>query len=248
MIFTGLCDGKAHVFSLDGALLRSEEPNSLEGIVGGESLGESLGEDVQVDWSPERSMAALISERSDTVWLYRASDQSLSRLDGEEPRSDNLPWESATWGSHWSPDSLMLLLSERYGGSCGLYFYEAFLLVDASSGATREVVSGDAVDRVCGTTVEWSADGEWWWIEAYTGRGTWSNKATPLYGRDGLSAPHGYSRQLRIYDRNGSLAHVFRAELEHWQAGSTHRAGWSPDGRWLAIGGRNASVSCRCGH
>ena len=248
LIFTGLCDGKAHVFSLDGALLRSEEPNSLEGIVGGESLGESLGEDVQVDWSPDRSMAALVSERGDAVWLYRASDQSLSRLDGEEPRSDNLPWESATWGSHWSPDSRMLLLSERYGGSCGLYFYEAFLLVDASSGATREVVSGDAVDRVCGTTVEWSADGEWWWIEVFTGKGTWLNEDAQVYGRDGLSAPHGYSRQLRIYDRNGSLAHVFRAELGQWEAGSTHRAGWSPDGSWLAIGARDASVSCRCGH
>ena len=246
LIFTGLCDGTAHVFSLDGRLLRSEEPNSLDGIVG----GESLGEDVKVDWSPDRSMAALISGQDDTVWLYRASDQSLSRLDGEEPRSDNLPWESATWGSHWSPDSRMLLLSERYGGACGLYFYDAFLLVDASSGATREVVQGDAVSRVCGTTVEWSADGQWWWIEVFSsaGGGRWPYGGARVYGRDGLSMPHGYSRQLQIYDRGGSLAHVFRAEHEQWEAGSTQRAGWSPDGSWLAIGGREYSGSCHCGH
>ena len=246
LIFTGLCDGNAHVFSLDGTLLHSEELNSLDGIVG----GESLGEDVEVDWSPDRSMAALISGQDDTVWLYRASEQSLSRLDGGEPRSDEGPWRLPTWHSHWSPDGRTLLLDRRYGGSCGLYFYAAFLLVDASSGATRELVPGGAVNRVCGTTVEWSADGEWWWIEVFAsaGGGAWPYGDTQVYGRDGLSAPRGYSRHLRIYDRSGSLAHVFRIELAQWQAGSTHRAGWSPDGSWLAIGGRKASVSCRCGH
>ena len=245
LVFKGMCDGMAHVFDLSGELLRSEPRDDWHRNGAAVGLSE-VTSSLWVDWSPDRSMAAAAaSDDERAVWLYRASTQRSERLDLP------LSHEWSRWASSWSPDGESLLLIDQVRTGCGAASYEAIWLVEPDSGMARQVGSGWPAARVCGTGVKWSADGEWWWLETHGssrvyGAGPGGGGAS--HAQDGLAAPNGYAARLRIYDRWGSPAQVFRTELERWEAAGMHRASWSSDGRWLVIGGRDTGVWCRCGH
>ena len=244
LVFKGMCDGMVHVFDLSGRLLRSELRNGW--YPNGAAVGLSeITSNVWVEWSPDRSLAVVTSGHERAAWLYRAASQRA------EPLDVPLSHEWSGWASSWSPDGEILILANQIRTGCGAASYEAVWLMEPDSGAARPVRRGWPAQRVCGTGIEWSADGEWWWVETYGASrvyGEGVNVSGASYGQDGLAAPNGKAAQLRIYDRQGSLAYMFRTELESWDAAGTHRAAWSSDGRWLAIGGQNTGVWCRCGH
>lgn len=244
LIFEGMCDGMAHVFDLSGTLLRSEPRSGRHRSGAAFGLNE-ITSGVRAEWSPDRSLAIVTSRHERAAWLYRASSQRSELLDIPLSRG------RSEWASSWSPDDETLALIDQLDSGCGVAYYEAVWLVEPASGAARQVSLSWPTARVCGTDVEWSADGEWWWIETHGASRVYGeevNVSGASYGQDGLAAPNGYAAQLRIYDQQGSLAHMFRTELESWDVAGTHRAAWSSDGRWLAIGGRNTGVWCRCGH
>ena len=242
--FEGMCDGMAHVFDLSGTLLRSEPRSGRHHSGAAFGLNE-ITSGVWAEWSPDRSLAIVTSRDERAAWLYRAASQRA------EPLDVPLSHEWSEWASSWSPDGEILILVDQIRTGCGAASYEAVWLVEPDSGAARHVSRGWPAQRVCGTGIEWSGDGEWWWVETYGSSrvyGEGVNVSGARYGQDGLAAPNGKAAQLRIYDRQGSLAYMFRTELESWDAAGTHRAAWSSDGWWLAIGGRNTGVWCRCGH
>ena len=244
LVFQGMCDGLAHVFDLSGRLLRSEPRSDWHPNGAAVGLSE-ITSNLWVEWSPDRSLAAVTSRHERSAWLYRASTQQSERLDLP------LSHEWSRWAPAWSPDGERLLLIDQVRTGCGEASYEAVWLVEPESGAARRVGSGWPAARVCGTGIKWSTDSEWWWMETHGAARSSGERAGgggASYGIDGLAAPNGYAAQLRIYDRQGSPAHVFRTELERWDAPGTHRASWSSDGRWLVIGGRDTGVGCRCGH
>ena len=243
LIFEGMCDGMAHVFDLSGTLLRSEPRSGRHPDGAAFGLSE-ITSNVRVEWSPDRSLAIVTSGRGRAAWLYRAASQRAEPLDIPPGH------EQSEWASSWSPDGEILALIDQLHSGCGAAYYKAVWLVEPGSGAARHVNLGWPAARICGTGIGWSADGEWWWIETHGASGAYREGVSvseASYGTDGLVAPNGHAAQLRIYDRQGSLAHMFRTELESWDLAGTHRAAWSSDGRWLAIGGRDTGVWCRCG-
>ena len=100
---------------------------------------------------------------------------------------------------------------------------------------------------VCGGRTNWSPNGERFTVEL---REYYERRGEEWYRRDGLAgfASGDVGSQIRIYDRAGNFARSFRT-LGGGSLNSVMEAKWSPDGRWLAVGGRTPSpVECSLGH
>ena len=100
---------------------------------------------------------------------------------------------------------------------------------------------------VCGGRTNWSPDGEYFTVEL---REYYERRGEESYRRDGLAGftSEDVGSQIRIYDRAGNFVRSFRT-LGGGSLNSVMEAKWSPDGRWLAVGGRTPSpLECGPGH
>ena len=100
---------------------------------------------------------------------------------------------------------------------------------------------------VCGGRTNWSPDGEYFTVEL---REYYERRGEEWYRRDGLAGftSEDVGSQIRIYDRAGHFVRSFRT-LGGGGLNSVMEAKWSPDGRWLAVGGRTPSpLECDPGH
>ena len=100
---------------------------------------------------------------------------------------------------------------------------------------------------VCGGRTNWSPDGERFTVEL---REYYEQRGEEWYRRDGLAgfAFGDVGSQIQIYDRAGNFVRSFRT-LGGGSGNSAMEAKWSPDGQWLAVGGRTPSpLECSLGH
>ena len=100
---------------------------------------------------------------------------------------------------------------------------------------------------VCGGRTNWSPDGERFTVEL---REYYEQRGEERYRRDGLAgfAFGDVGSQIQIYDRAGNFVRSFRT-LGGGSLNSVMEAKWSPDGQWLAVGGRTPSpLECSLGH
>lgn len=129
-------------------------------------------------------------------------------------------------------------------------------VVDVASGAAADVdlrietedwnPSG-AHGYVCGGGLNWSPDGERFTVEI---REFHEQQGGEWYRRDGLAAfAFGeVGSQIQVYDRSGEFVRAFRT-LGAGPHSSAMMGEWSPDGRWLAIGGHSLwSAECSLEH
>lgn len=95
-------------------------------------------------------------------------------------------------------------------------------------------VSAESLDRhVCGGPWDWSSDGEHFVFLSYEA----NEQPDGLDGGQRLAG-------LRIYGRGGALMQSYRTLVEWRRVRQTQ---WSPDDRWLAVGGRQLGEwECNC--
>ena len=205
-----------------------------------------LRREAWLDWSPDQSYAFVgrgsSSEPEDNrAWLYRASDESLTEI----PHSEG--GRHLVQDAHWSPRSDAFLLKDL--GAPGAESIAGLWLVHVDPLSTaaiqRDGFDGFACGNRGGSRSEWRRGGDELLIELFDHIEYWSEDDQPMaYAPDGLAARHGMTGQIRIYDRQGELLHIFRTHPELVSLYSDRRAEQSSDGRWLALGPHGRGPGC----
>lgn len=135
------------------------------------------------------------------------------------------------WGRASAPTGRRVIARFSDGGYAELPLYAVELDARERAAADVEVESLD--QRVCGGPWNWSPDGEHFVFLSY--EANWYPT-----GLDGEQR----SALLRIYGRAGALMQSYRTLVELRRVS---QARWSPDGRWLAVGGRQLGEwECNC--
>ena len=178
-------------------------------------------------WSPD-GRYAVFAPNGGALLLYDSVIDSLRELDFIPPPGiANAGWH---WDIFWSPAGGRFVVA--IGGWEILQAADTpvwLVEVDALA-ATNVKLLGELVGSDIGASIFWSPDGNAFWIHA---RGSLGEES---WWRDGLAAvvnsDGGFEiTQLQRFDRRGRLTAALRTQ------GRDLIPRWSPDGRWLALGG-----------
>lgn len=240
VVFRDPRDGAEYAFTLNGEALPSAPSADREMHDRAAALQERVG-DASVYWSPNGAHAVVVEQPGNDVLLFRAADESLEEI--------SLPLSGA-WGrfrgewhvnARWSPRSDAFLATIRTG--LFLSTLGAVFAVQLNPVLVQEAPLDGLDTSVCNGALEWSPDGRWFQIEVHEFGRWWDVDSME---REGVVKG---VRQIRVYDRLGELSRVFRMVVGQpaWGFPSRHRATWSPDGEWLAIGRQDRHELCYVG-
>ena len=140
------------------------------------------------------------------------------------------------WDFYWSNNNQVAVFWRT-----GITYVAAALLIDLSTVAAVPLPIGSVRTWPCYPTGGWSPDGTMFQIEfeAFS-----SYEQLEELWIDGTAAPGGEIAQRQIVNSVGEPLAVMRA-LAHLEfTEPAHIAGWSPDGRLLAIGGHQELHHC----
>ena len=229
------------VFSLDGDYLGLEPFSNPFGDVEGAELvrsadeGEQLGQRLTLLWSPSEQYAVVIDREQTMIWLYDADGHQLRVVTLDTNRSDmarkwrlHLPrglelehWgHSIRWVIRWLNDNTAMVMPRiAYDDIL------AVLLLNVATNSTSVLELGSTAKWPCQETGSWRPDGQ----------------AFQVTVRGGLGYPYLWSGQrqmfqIMILDLEGSNTDVIHSVGSDWRAGPPHRAAWSPENEWFAIG------------
>ena len=194
---------------------------------------------------PLDGVRTLISDRqSGALWLFDAASGRLREIIAALPpeHRQNLRVVVSV-----APGAERLVM-HRYGGFWPSDTHLVELLPPYPTTVVAFVPS-----QICGQRWNWSSDGEQFTAEADAG---WGGEFTA--GPDGLTTEwrglYGRERvsQIRFFDRTGEMLSALRTfyapQDRAWPGRRLMEAKWSPDGRWLAIGGHPARECTTLGH
>ena len=201
----------------------------------GERIRACLSNDV---WRLDGGRTLISDRQSGAVWLFDAVSGRTTEIVAALPVEDRLNLRVVVSAA---PDAAHLIVHRHNG----LWALDAHL-VELSPPYRAEVLP--AASWICGQHWNWSPDGEQ--FTAMAGSGSVGETAV---GPDGLmterSGRHGRDRvaQIRFLDQTGEPLRTVRTIYRPLH-GSLMEARWSPDGRWLAIGGHFAGECIAQGH
>lgn len=236
------------LFDLTGAFLRLE-PESVDPSVsvgkhnsdllrGAEQFDE-IGDDFRLLWSPLGGQAVVIALAEPAIWVYDTSANRLRRIniDAGVLTPDTFKYLHVPHDIFWLGDSSVAIIPKH-----GYDETTAVILIDIASGIATEVDHGGIRGWPCLPSGSWSPDGEYFQV----GFATQAHRVD-FAGRhwiDGTAIMRSHIRQRLITRADGSEVVALRTTGERRYAAPPHRAEWSPNGNWLAIGGQNRSSQC----
>ena len=220
-------------------LITDEDAARLRSAAGGDALGERI----RVKWTPSRQHGIVIEHPLVRTWLYRARQHDLRAI---SVRSKQSATESETWPTvdpdedlqgwaccrvYWFNDERAMVFAlwdvYTYG-----YIHSAIVL-NLSTGEGVELDLAGYTRISLQRQGSWHARGDLFQILV---RGS---RLTEPYV-EGL-----YMYPLLIFRHDGSLRTALLTPsgcrlLHAWGHIPRYRAAWSPDGKWLAIGGQES--------
>ena len=237
----GEWDGGVIVFSLDGDFLGVDDfPGWWERDYGIDRIrtagsGQELGDDLRTTWSPTEQYALVVDPAVARVWIY---DAGLHDLNVVQFEADD--WQqSQLWAVREHDDELrhFYLHATWNRGMVGaviaqLYGVRASIFVDATTtaGTTLDLGGASSYPLLLGSQ-SWDPDGHVYHVVSM-----------PFEPGDGIAvgAPSVY--QLLSFRRTGDLVAALNILSTCGDSVLSnrlrHRAAWSPDGKWFAVGGR----------
>ena len=190
-------------------------------------------------WRLDGGRTLISDGQSGALWLFDAASGWLREIIAARPPERRLDLRVVVsvapgaerlvvhrYGGPWPPDAHLVELFPPY----------------------RTTDLAVASGQTCGQHWNWSPDGEQFAALADAG-----SVGETLVGPDGLTAGRIIRRirdrvsQIRFIDRTGELLRTVRT-LSRPTNGRLMEARWSPDGRWLAIGGYFAGECIALGH
>ena len=216
------------VFGLDGVFLRVEPFSWSEDDSAGVALvrtahgGDQLADRVLIEWSPTRRYALVIDRDESWIGSYDQGEHrlrefrfDLSQLQSSAGRESEFEHALRSFGSdlHWD-----------------IYWYD-----DRTTAAIAQrnetIVGGFVLDLVEGIAFALELGPPEYWPCQWTG--SW-RPDEPYFqltvGRRGF--------HLLTFGPDGQITGVVRITGDpDWAAAPSHRAAWSPNGEWFAIGG-----------
>ena len=196
--------------------------------------------------SPSSRYAVVIALEEPALWIHDSAAHRLRRIEVDSGLLK--PGAPEAWRYVYAPHDVF------WGGDASVaivpkYSYDetaAPLLIDIASGVAVELDHGGIHGWPCLPSGSWSPDGEYFQVAFAERRDPYS--PAERHWIDGTAVVQSNIRQLLIMRADGSETIALRAAAgEHLYAASPHRAEWSPDGKWLAIGGQNRSSQCLFG-
>ncbi len=236
----------AVVFTLKGEFARLdsswhqgisvEEDARLRSAQGGDALGERIG----VLWSPTRQHAVVNEHATGRSWLYSAqqhvlraivveSSQVATRMQTWPPVEPDADPHYFSWAVYWFNEERALAVAIWDG--YWVHYVRGAMVLDLSTAVGQELDLGSWPWTHWRRAASWNHTGE---LLQMTSSATVVPQADAMEGL--------YVFQLLILERDGS----FRSEIVEatacadggfYQTVPRHRAEWSPNGAWFAVGG-----------
>ena len=240
------------VFSLNGEFIRGEPipigsstadvPTSP--LEGAEGL-EAIGTDFRLLWSPSGEYAVVVALEERSLWVYEAGLHRLRRIDAEPDSISPDTWAALAYvyAAHdvfWGGDSDVAIIPKH-----GYEETVTTILIDVAAGVAAKLDHGNTFGWPCLPSGSWRPDGEY--FQAAFATHLDRHSLSGDHWIDGTAVVRSHIRQHLVIRADGSDVIAVRTNSEHRYGEPLHRAEWSPDGEWFAIGGQNRSSQCRFG-
>ena len=194
-------------------------------------------ERTSIVWAPGGSRA-FIALGSLQPFIYEAATGRMTTISGLPAPNDETPdWKFNRWFRtlRWAPTNDRFLVTVRDHG--------AWLVeLDAGASTARPLPGVTLADGICSPATVWSPDGQRFAAWSLRPLGGERFTSDGLAGLPATAMTYVHVNLINwwgVYDAEGALLLSFRSGF------GSHGADlrWSPDGRWIAIGGTRA-VGC----
>ena len=188
-----------------------------------------------VHWSPSYRFAFVASPDGRGHWMYDEQTGRLREIDlglGDrfgEQEDEFTPASALRWDVYWLEDKAAAVI-----GSFFADWIEVATLVDLSSAEATTLDFGESGIWPCLPVGSWRGDGSLFHFARKEG---WNSTGVmPFYP---------FLIEHMFFDADGRFLDVLTTRsLRDRYAAPSHRAEWSPNDDWLAIGGQQQSSQC----